>query len=482
MYKKNLHKQITFSDFNQPTGLSMNPENRWVKKAAIIPWDIIEEKYAKLFKGYNGNVALPCRMALGSLLIQIEYAYSDEEIVAQIQENPYLQYFVGLPGYQDKRPFDPSTMVYFRKRFSKEILSEINDLIISQSKESDDDPPSGNSGDGKAENTQHSEDPDENEGTLILDATCAPSQIKYPQDTHLLNECRQKLERIIDELCEANNLPKPRTYRKVAYKDYLNIAKSKKKTAKKIRKAIGKQLSYIRRDFGYIKNLMEQNIALSSRQEALMCILQKLYEQQKYMYENKVHSVKDRIVSISQPYIRPIVRGKAKAPVEFGAKLDISIVSGFARIEKVSFDAYNESECLKDAVERYFTRFGHYPKRVLADKIYRNRENLSYCKSNEISLSGPALGRPRKDAVINRKKEYQDNCDRVEVERAYSLAKRKFGLGLIRTKLEDTTLNTIALSILAMNLSKVLFTQILEFILKAMNFKFNVILFADSDY
>ena len=111
-------------------------------------------------------------------------------------------------------------------------------------------------------------------------------------------------------------------------------------------------------------------------------MIDKVYEQQEYMYKNNVHTVQDRIVSISQPYVvRPIVRGKSKAPVEFGAKIDLSIENGLGRLEKISFDVYNECEVLIYAIEKFFKRNGHYPKRVLADKIYRNRENLSYCKS-----------------------------------------------------------------------------------------------------
>ncbi len=86
------------------------------------------------------------------------------------------------------------------------------------------------------------------------------------------------------------------------------------------------------------------------------------------MYKNRVHSVFDRIVSISQPWIRPIVRGKVKSPVEFGEKLDVSIdEEGYRWLEKVSYDACNESICLIEAVEHYKTRTGHYPEWVLAD-------------------------------------------------------------------------------------------------------------------
>jgi hypothetical protein len=303
-----------------------------------------------------------------------------------------------------------------------------------------------------------------NEGTLILDATCAPSEIKFPQDTELLNECREKLEGIIDEICEANHLPKPRTYRKIARRDYLNIARKKKKSGKQIRKAIGKQLNYIRRDLGYIDAFMEQGYTLRAKQVDLLGTLRKLYEQQLYMHTSRTHKVQDRIVSVSQPFIRPIVRGKAKNRVEFGAKLDMSITNGYARIEKISFDAYNESECLIVAVERYKERMGVYPERVLADKIYRNRTNLSYRKELGIRLSGPSLCRPKKDQKIDKKQEYSDNCDRVEVERGFSLAKRKFGLRLIRTRLEETSLCVIALSILTMNLYKVSLRIFLTFI------------------
>ena len=84
-----------------------------------------------------------------------------------------------------------------------------------------------------------------------------------------------------------------------------------------------------------------------------------------------------------------------------------------ARIEKMSFDAYNESDVLITAVERYVERTGHYPERILADKIYRNRNNLAYCREHRIRLSGPSLGRPKKNAVTDRKTEYKDNADRI---------------------------------------------------------------------
>ena len=460
MYKFDRNHQYSLSDFNQPLGMEMNPENRWVKKAAMIPWDEIEDRYAELFPSKVGMPAKPLRTALGSLLIQKEYGYSDRELVEQIKENPYYQYFIGLPGYEYKAPFVPSLLVEFRKRLDENVLAEINEMIAAYNNADDSSDDDSNGGGNSADNTNTENDNQlacepENEGTLILDATCAPQNIAYPQDINLLNEARENLESIIDQICDEYNFYKPRMYREKARKAYLALAKCRKRTGKRIRKAIGQQLRFISRDLGYIDMFVLYNdVALNDKQKKHLCVLRELYEQQKYMYDNKTHKVKDRIVSISQPYIRPIVRGKAKAPVEFGAKLDMSIdEKGIARLEKLSFDAYNEEDVLVTAIENYRKRTGHYPERVLVDQIYRNQKNRAYCKSRKIRISGRALGRPKKNPTLEEKKiAHQDNMDRIEVERGFSLAKRCFGMGLITTKLDITTRSSIALSILAMNL------------------------------
>ena len=460
MYKFDRNHQYSLSDFNQPLGMEMNLENRWVKKAAMIPWDEIEDRYAELFPSKVGMPAKPLRTALGSLLIQKEYGYSDRELVEQIKENPYYQYFIGLPGYEYKAPFVPSLLVEFRKRLDENVLAEINEMIAAYNNPDDSSDDDSNGGGNSADNTNTENDNQsacepENEGTLILDATCAPQNIAYPQDINLLNEAREKLESIIDQICDEYNFYKPRMYREKARKAYLALAKCRKRTGKRIRKAIGQQLRFISRDLGYIDMFVLYNdVVLNDKQKKRLFVLKELYEQQKYMYDNKTHKVKDRIVSISQPYIRPIVRGKAKAPVEFGAKLDMSIdEKGIARLEKLSFDAYNEEDVLVTAIENYRKRTGHYPERVLVDQIYRNQKNRAYCKSRKIRISGKALGRPKKNPTLEEKKiAHQDNMDRIEVERGFSLAKRCFGMGLITTKLDITTRSSIALSILAMNL------------------------------
>ena len=171
-------------------GVTLSPDNRWVKKAELIPWEEIEIRYAALFKNRKGNVAKPLRLALGALIIQTERRLSDEETPLQIQETPCLQYFCGLPEYKDKLPFDPSLMVYFRKRLTPEILGEINELIIAKAEGKDE----------SADDDDSDESEPPNSGSLIVDATCAPQNIRYPQDTSLLNEARENLEQMVDEM------------------------------------------------------------------------------------------------------------------------------------------------------------------------------------------------------------------------------------------------------------------------------------------
>ena len=192
-------------------------------------------------------------------------------------------------------------MVYFRKRLTPEILGEINEMILTAQ---------------NADGDDHDDD-GSNGGTMIVDATCAPAQIKYPQDSALLNEARENTEALIDALHKPGE-KKPRTYRKRAHKDYLSLVRTRKPGAKKIRKAIGKQLNYLNRNLKSIDALLASGAVLTPRQQERLAVIRKVYDQQKTMYDAKNHSVSDRIVSLSQPWLRPIVRGKAKAAVEFG--------------------------------------------------------------------------------------------------------------------------------------------------------------------
>ena len=453
MYKVTNH-QITFFDFNQSCGMQLDEKNEWVVLADSIDWDRWEREYAKKFESPKGNPAKPLRMALGALLVQKRKGLSDRKLVKEIEENPYVQYFLGLPGFVNECPFTAPALVYFRRRLTADTVIKINDMYLEGIEETAE-----HKAENESERAKKANEPEEdrdNLGTLIIDATCSPANIRFPMDYSLLNEAREKLEEMIDyfhkEYCPWK---KPRTYREIARKEYLALAKTKKPGAKKIRATIRKQLGYVKRDLGYIERYLEEGYALAPKFINNYLVILELYRQQKYMFDNKTNRIENRIVSIHQPYVRPMVRGKARAHTEFGAKYDVSIdEKGHARLEKISFKPYNESTVFQDAIERYLDRTGHYPKRALVDQIYRTQKNRAYCKEHGIEMSGPKLGRPPKGGRKTTKEEYQDNTDRIEVERFFSRDKRSFGAGLIMSKLEETSLTSIALSVLAANMFK----------------------------
>lgn len=471
MYREKDLSQLEFEDFYLPFGGKLRSDNRWVKLAKIIPWDELEGKYSSLFSKDQGAPAKPFRMALGSLLVRERLHLTDEETVEQIRENHYLQYFTGLTEYRDEAPFDPSMMVHFRKRLTATIINEINELIVISSIKDNEDTLDDNdkgsiddSGKGSVEGSDGEnahESSEDNSGIMQVDASVVPADIAYPTDLNLLNEAREKLEGIIDTLYEPHKeeIAKPRTYRKRARRNYLYAAKKRKLSWKLLQKALRKQLQYIKRDLGHIETLASQfdNLSILSRREYRdLLVIQELYRQQEYMYRNKTHSVEDRIVSISQPHVRPIVRGKASANVEFGAKIAVSNVEGFALLEHCSWDAFNESTLLKDQINRYRNRFGHYPEAILVDKLYRTRENIQFCTKLNIRISGPRLGRPPKDKSVDRSQERRDSGMRNGIEGTFGTGKRKYGLGNIMMKLSSTSESAIALIILAINLEKVL--------------------------
>ena len=309
-----------------------------------------------------------------------------------------------------------------------------------------------------------------NEGTLVIDASCVPADIAYPTDLELCDKARKWTEVILDHYWVLygsvnGKREKPRTYRGVARQRFLRLNKRKKKSAKKIRKELRFQLNCIARNLEYIESysLMYGFRELFRVERERLFTIYTFHEQQREMLESKTHSVPERIVSLSQPWIRPIVRGKSKSPVEFGAKISISVVNGYTFIDRLCFDAYNEGEAseFKRVVEEYRRRFGHYPKRILADKIYRSRQNRDYCKEHNIHLAGPKLGRPGKTRAEDLRQELKEVGERNEVEGKFGTGKRKLGLSLITAKLQETAGSMIAMDIFIMNLERLLRQKVL---------------------
>ena len=488
-------KQMTLEGFETPFERHLNTDNRWVKLSHLLPWDEVCNMYLKeVGVSQTGRKLLSPRIVIGALIIKHTCNLSDEETIEQISENIYMQYFLGYSSFDPEPAFDPSLFVEIRKRLGAAEVNAINERIIalkthmeslskhttppaSQAEENDksNDKETGGKRDEISDATiylqnkeassesstapkcvleqkdDHQDNTVENKGRVIFDATACPQDIAFPTDLNLLSDAREKSEELIDKLYNPDlHVAKPRTYREVARKEYLKTAQKKNKSGKEIRRAVKKQLGYLHRNNKSIDKLLDaySTIALNRKDYKYMLVIRTVYEQQATMFQNHVHTIDDRIVSIHQPHVRPIVRGKAQAKVEFGPKIHISLIDGITFLDEISWNAFNEGTHMMKYVENYYKRFGFYPREILADKIYCTRNNRRELKEKGIKLIAKPLGRPAAVTYHVRPGE------RNPVEGKFGQAKTAYGLGRIRARLKQTSESWIASIILVLNLVK----------------------------
>lgn len=480
MIRYTSQNQMSIEKFKAPFEIRLDKDNRWVKLGESIPWDALARIYYRSMSSDMGAPAIDARIVIGAMIIKHKLKLDDRETMETIRENMYMQYFLGLKAYVNEYVFDRSLFTTLRYRLGADRFDAMTRQIILRSENKEDaaeedlndsgndmtmnklggsikeDNIKGNEG---SEGTGTEEKPPKNKGKLIMDATVADQMIAYPTDLGLLSRSREESERLIDGLCKELNIKnKPRTYRRIARKEYLNLAKNKNKSKKEIRKGIGQQLRYLNRNLKNIDRLLDRSgnmsFPLEHRDQRIYWVIQHIYEQQAQMYNEHTHSIENRIVNIYQPYVRPIVRGKDKAQVEFGAKLGVSVQNGYARINTLSWEAYNEGTDLKKQVEAYKKLNGCYPEVVITDKIYGTRENRQWLKSLGIRYSGKPLGRPssRSQTQYRKRKQKIEQGIRNQVEGKFGQGKNGYNLNKVRARTSKTSESWIAAIFFVMNL------------------------------
>ena len=433
-------------------------------------------RYDLQFKSSEGRPPISGKVVIGAVIIKHMLDLSDRETILQIQENVFLQYFLGYTSFTNEAPFVASLFVEIRERLSLDILSDISDIVVAHSFEKAAETPvidvtkndSGNtphppsdtssSGDGTPIESPPIEDIHENKavvtnkGKLLMDATVAPQNITYPTDLKLLNAAREQSEALIDKLYnkKINGQEKVRTYREMARKDFLNAARKKAKSGKEIYKANGTQIRYLKRNLAHITTLLlaykQQGVATPLKQKDIdyLYTLELVYHQQHTMHSTNTHQIENRIVNLHQPHVRPIKRGKEGKKVEFGSKLQVSLVNGFVHLDKLSWDNFNEGTTLQASVELHKSKYGYYPAEVLADQIYCTRENRKWLKEKDIKLMAKPLGRPSK------------------IEGKFGQAKVGYVLANIGAKLKTTSQSWIAAIVLVLNLVRLTRLNLLD--------------------
>lgn len=469
--------------FPNPFEVHLDTNNRWIKMAHPIPWDEMAVEYYKAMHNDQGAPALNARLILGALIIKHLMAMTDEDTIETIRENLYMQYFVGLPCFQREPIFDPSLFVHIRKRLHIESWLKFNEIFIQKSRIKKEPKTSSNQG-SSASGTKEAKEPTEatlmTDGELIIDATVAEQDIAYPNDLQLLNQSREKLEELIDAVVTQTGMVKPRTYRRKARKQYLAVAMEKKRKLQEIRRGLRQQLAYVRRDLKHLETMVGSFgvDVLNDRQWEYLEIIQEVYRQQKSMYDQRVNRCEDRIVSIHQPYVRPMKRGKSGSDVEFGAKVGLSLSEGFVSIDTIQWDNYDEAGDVRKAAENYKQRYGYYPEKIYADGKYRTKTNMDWCRGHGIQLCGRNRGKKKQNlSAEERRQSARDSRKRIPIEGKIGQGKRKYGLDYVMTKLQNTSESWIGAVIFVLNLVRweqyffVLFQNISGWLFRAKYFR-----------
>lgn len=451
------NKQLTLEGFETPFYNNLLPTNRWVKLSQIVPWDKFASVYLSIMNSDKGRPSINPRIVLGALIIKHMENLDDRGVIAAIQENIYMQYFVGLSGFTTDPVFAPSLFVEIRKRIGNEEFDLLNvELIKSLSQKKDES--------HNAKNKKDDNDEPKNKGKMQADATVADQYITFPTDSGTLNECRKHLEKMIDRLYEFEGKQgvKPRTYRRKINRAFLEYSKKRNKTKLAHRKMNRKLLECVKRNLKHVDKYLDyfefkkEQFELTKKEYHLLLVIREVYDQQKSMYDNKVHSHAHRIVNIYQPHVRAIPRGKAKVKTEFGSKLGVSLDDGFARINTFSWDPYHEGVDLIKQVEAYKELHGHYPELVQVDKIYATRDNRKKLKERGIRITAKALGRPSKEqnneSYYQKRKRKKEATERNHIEGKFGQGKNAYNLNKIRAKLSETSESWVACIFFVMNL------------------------------
>ena len=358
-------------------------------------------------------------MVVGGLIVKHVEKLSDEKTIQAILENPYMQYLLGLEKFTEKPVFVPELFVLVRKRLDHNFFNML---------------------------------------TLML----AETDGSKPKKEHTDEDGNKLIDRLLDKFCVRHKVRKPQTHRTEARQAFIGLIKKKRKRKKLIDKTKLIQIRCLQADFQLFLDFLGKQsstlLACFSRHDykCLQAVF-KMYEQQKMMFEQNVRRCADRIISIYQPHLRPIVRGKAKATVEFGAKIGASIVSGYTYVDHVSWDAYNESSDLGMQLELYKKRIGMLPREIQADKLYLGKENRKHIKSCHVNCYNRPLGRPPKEENdIHAEDKKRTIGERNEIEGTFGTTKRVYRAKDIRAKLDQTADTWIGACFFAKNIMKFL--------------------------
>jgi hypothetical protein len=374
------------------------------------------------------------RGGIGLMVLKSYYGCSDKKLIDQLNHNKMMQFFCGINLKAGQQIIDDDVVSRWRKRFGRFLKSieVVTELQLS--------------------NVSHWKAQMNQTRTNLADASCYESYVRYPTDVKLLWESIEYLYGQMKTICKYISLPMPRSKFKEQKSKYLSYQKSRKKTYKQRRRTT-KRLLYLLNKYlellpgliGEMKRQESQRLVLCRKKAnffARISTIKKIYQQQQLHFDHPKVKIKDRIVSLAKPYLRPIVRGKEVKRVEFGMKVHEMQIDGINFIEHWDFNAFHEGIRMKKTLWRHQYLFRQKVKLFGGDQLYANNANRRYCSGQNIQTCFVAKGKPTSDKTI--KKQKQQIRQLIAKERATRLEgsfgnkKNHYTLGKIKARLLET--------------------------------------------
>ena len=409
-----------------------------IKISKAIDWVSVSEKLSRFYCADNGRPAKPSRAEVGLLILKHLYRYSDAELADLIKRDIYAQYLCDVSLKEAKNFINPSTLSKFRKQAGIEGIKLIEQEVFKSLQRT-------KLLKGKK---------------LVCDTTVVPCDIAYPTDVSLLNKVRQKAVQYLDT-AKQFGAKVFRTYKRTARKVFITYQKIRHHTKQSRRRAQRKLLQFSRRNITQLKEAVGTIIAAadttaSKTAEAFIKETQQFIDtastiltQQKAVYHGL--PVKERIVSVHKPHIRPMVRGKYPVEVEFGPKILLNLKNKCLFLESLNFANVSDANLLGTAIDAYKERFGAYPSQLSTDRGFWSKEN--YLLAEEKNISKIAIENKGKTSYLKHKP-FKERLRRLRcsIEAKISLAKRKYGLDRIHYHIASGEEMWIRLGLMAMNL------------------------------
>ena len=420
----------------------LDDNHELVKISKAIDWPALSDKLAKFYCPDNGRPAKPSRAKVGLLILKHLYRLSDDDLVDLIKRDLYAQYLCDVSFGEAIKFIHSTTLVKFRKKIGLSGIKLIEEEVLNSLKRT------------KLLKGRK----------LVCDTTVVPSNISYPTDISLLEKVRAKAVKYLEK-AKQFGADTFRTYKRTARKTFITYQKIRHHTIQSRRRTQKKILQFSKRNTAQLKNALEKisqktDTSLNGIKEEVkeqflkeakrfLATASNIVEQQKNIYKRL--PVKERIVSVHQPHLRPMVRGKYPVEVEFGPKILLNLKNNFLFLEYLSFNNTSDSQLLDISLKGYQERFGNTPTQLAADRGFWSKDN--YRLAENLKIKKIAIENKGKSSYL-KGKPFRERLRRLRcsIEAKISLSKRKYGLDRIRYTMPQGEEMWVRLGLMAMNL------------------------------